>query len=212
MSVRHARVVEIVGRIVRHPDPAHDRAGAYVGRRGERDELLGTQLAERVGGARERRLGRVPLSPVVGREPPADLDAGREMRVEGRHDQPDEADERRDSRHLDGPGAEAVTREVPLRAPRQSVALPSRERRGEVLHDARIRVHRGERLAILGSPLPQQEARRTQKRRAHGSVTLSNSWPLVTESPTATPSSRTTPAMWARISFSIFMASTITST
>ena len=127
MSGRHARMIEIVGRIVRHADPAHDRPRAHVRGRRERDQLLGAQCAERVGCARERGLGRVALPPVLGREPPADLDAGREMRLERRHDEPDEADERRDARHLDRPRAEAVAREVPLGAPRERVALPSRE-------------------------------------------------------------------------------------
>ena len=79
---------------------------------------------EGVADARERGLGRVALPPVLGREAPADLDAGREVRLERRHDEPDEADERRHARHLDRPRAEAVAREVALGAPRERVALP----------------------------------------------------------------------------------------
>ena len=71
----------------------------------------------------QRGLGRVAVPPVLGRETPADLDAGREMRLERRHDEAHEADERRHARHLDGPRPEAVAREVPLRAACERIAL-----------------------------------------------------------------------------------------
>ena len=75
------------------------------------------------------------------------------MRLEGRHDEADEADERRHSGHLDRPGPEAVGREVLLGAARERVALGARQQRRQVLHHARVGVERRERLAILGPPL-----------------------------------------------------------
>ena len=73
---------------------------------------------------------------------------------------------------------------------RERVALRAREQRREMLHDARVGVQRGERLAVLGPPLAQQQALGAQDRRAHGSATRSSDLPLRTESPTATASSR----------------------
>ena len=90
---------------------------------GERDDLLEGQVAEAEGEGGAGRLGGVAAAPVLAGEPPADLDAGREMRLEPRHRQADEADEVGHARDLDRPEPEAVAGEVvadPGRRPRRS--------------------------------------------------------------------------------------------
>jgi len=70
--------------------------------------------------------------------------------------------------HLDGPQAVAAIIEASLDALDQGGALGEGQRRGEVLHDGRVGVHRGERLEVRGPPAPQQQPLGPQLRpRAH---------------------------------------------
>src|SRR4029079_522797 len=54
MTLREARVVEVVDWVVRHADALHDRATAHVRGDRERDDLV---EADRLEAERERRLG-----------------------------------------------------------------------------------------------------------------------------------------------------------
>ena len=108
------------------------------------------------------RLGGVAAAPVLAGEPPADLDAGREMGLESRHGQADEADEIGHARHLDRPEPEAVAGEVVADPGDGRVALRAIHRPGEVLHHDRVRVHRGERREILVAPAAKAKARRLE--------------------------------------------------
>ena len=81
---REPRVIEVVGRVSGHPEPLHHR----------RDRTFAATVNETISASprtsnpnverRRRRLRRVAVAPGVAREPPADLDRGREMRLERR--------------------------------------------------------------------------------------------------------------------------------
>src|SRR6185295_4538589 len=94
MAGGDARVLEVVLRVVGHPDLLHHPPGAEVARHGEGDDLpepwplQGPAEAERLDGP----FRRVAPVPERGREPPADLHAGREVRLEAGPGQPHPAD------------------------------------------------------------------------------------------------------------------------
>src|SRR3954471_4611484 len=93
--VLNIRMVEVARGIVHHPKPLHHAQRAVVIRRGEGDDLpqdqsLVAKLQRRFG-----RLGRIAMAPRVERKPPADFDAGREMRLEAWTPDTAETDERR---------------------------------------------------------------------------------------------------------------------
>ena len=125
---RQVRVVEVVGRVARHPDPLHHGPRADVRRDGERHDLLEPSLLEpeREGGP--RGLGRVAVAPGLGRQAPADLDRGRERRLEVRRGQPGEADERPVRAPLQRPQPEAVVGPPPHDPVDERVALLARQR------------------------------------------------------------------------------------
>ncbi len=83
-----------------------------------------------------------------------------------------------------------------------------------MLHHARIGVQGRERLAIPGTPLPQQQARRRERREGHVTPRRRAAGPArcAPSRRPRPPAPGRRPAACARISFSIFMASTITST
>ena len=121
---------------------------------------------------RARGFGRV-AAPLVSRgESPADLDARREVRLEARHRESDEAREGASLDDLDGEEPEAVRVEVRLDSGGKRVALVARERSLEVLHHGRVGVQRGERLEIRLAEAPQPQALRAQleRLRRHGAA------------------------------------------
>jgi hypothetical protein len=75
-------VVEVIRRVVAHPDSLHHGPRADIGRDRERNDLL---KADRLEAERERGAGRlrgVAMAPGMSSEPPADLHGRREMRLE----------------------------------------------------------------------------------------------------------------------------------
>src|SRR5205085_2974204 len=123
MADRHARMLEIAGRVVAHPEPLHDPPGRLVELRGERHDLLQAELLEAEGDRSKARFGRVAVTPVLAREPPAHFDGGSEVLLEARPDEPDEADEARTADDLDGPQPPALLLDLPTGLPRERVAL-----------------------------------------------------------------------------------------
>lgn len=140
MRRREERVVEVVGGIVSHAEFFHDAAGAEIGGDSEGDERGESESAGGVADNFAGGFGAEAVSPVSGREPPADFDAGSEMRGEGGDGEADVADEGVGGAEFEGAEAEAMALEVGLDAVGEGVAFVGGEGRGEELHDERIGV------------------------------------------------------------------------
>jgi len=137
-------MIEILGRRMDHSQTFHDAPRAGVGRDGERDDLielqiLKTELDGGLGG-----FGGVTVPPVFVGQSPADLDTGREGRIEARHSQSHVADEFRDARYLDRPGAVPMPVEMGANTRYLRIALGTIENAGKVFHHARVGVEGGE--------------------------------------------------------------------
>src|SRR5579862_2327124 len=122
MTDGNPRMLEIVSRISGHSEPLHHPPRRLVERRRERDDLVQVELRESVFECGLTGLGRVAVPPVLAREPPADLDRRREVRLEARTREADEADEARAAGNLDGPQTPALLLEVPTDVLRECVA------------------------------------------------------------------------------------------
>src|SRR5262249_19336676 len=103
MAFGYLRVLEIVVRRPRHSEALHHALRAPIRGYGHRDDFLEPQTLERKPNRRLSRLGRIAASPVFAREPPADFDAGSEMRLELGDAQPHESDEIAHAHDLDCP-------------------------------------------------------------------------------------------------------------
>src|SRR5438045_1586955 len=165
VTVGQTRMIEILGWVAPHAEPLHDRLRAPVRHRREGDDGGKAERPEPVGDDQPRRLGRIAVTPVIERKPPTDLDAGREMRREARDREPDEADERGNARHLDGPETEAMLRKMRLETVDQRIALTAVGVSGEELHDAGIGIEGGERRPIGIAPAAQPDPTAWRRRR-----------------------------------------------
>ena len=105
-------MIEVVGGIAMHLDLLHHPPRLEVGRHGERHDLVEPELLEAEAQRGARGLRRVAAAPVLASQPPTDLDAGREVRLEARDRKPDEAEEVGGAGRLDRPQSEAMAREV----------------------------------------------------------------------------------------------------
>ena len=168
MALAQFWMVEIVRRRAGHAEPLHDRTRAQIGWDGKGDDLVQTERAESVRNGGSGGLRRVSAAPVRKGQPPADLDARREVRLEGRRAQTREADELRHARRFYGPESEATAREVALNRDSERVAGGTVEGAGEVLHHARIGIKRREGREILVTPGAEEETGRGQANIGHG--------------------------------------------
>jgi hypothetical protein len=91
------------------------------------------------------------------RQPPADLQAGREVRLETRHREAGEADEGRPAPHLQRPQAAAVLPEMRGDALGQGIALGPLQALRQKLRDPRVGIERGERRQVLLAPRAQDQ-------------------------------------------------------
>ena len=157
MPIRQAGVIEIVSRIMRNSQPFHHAPRPYIGGYGERDNLGQLKLCKPELKCRPRAFRGITAPPVLRGQPPADLDARREMRLEWRQAQTDEACERRYTGDLDCPLGIPVPVEVSQNSLDPAIALFSRKNRGKMLHDARVGVHRGERRPVRVAPAAQDQ-------------------------------------------------------
>jgi hypothetical protein len=87
-----------------HAEALHNVTRTPIFLRGERDDLRQTETTECVIQRGRRGFGRVSAPPILAGETPADLDVGREMRVEARLGQANVADKRCDARCFDRGG------------------------------------------------------------------------------------------------------------
>jgi len=150
-------MVEVVGRVVAHPQLLHDPLGAQVGRRREGHELLETQRAEGVSEYRTRSFGGQPLTPVVPRQPPPDLDRRRERRLERHRVEADETDVGTGRIEFDCQQAPSAPLEAGADPVGEAIALRAGERAREVLHHLGVGVERCERCQVAIAPAAKQE-------------------------------------------------------
>src|SRR5919198_5860303 len=86
-------MVEVVGRVVRHPDALHDSLRPHVADCREGDDLVEAEIVEAECEGCASAFGRISLAPMVAREPPADLHRRGEADLKPRLCETDEADE-----------------------------------------------------------------------------------------------------------------------
>jgi hypothetical protein len=161
-------MVEVVSAVAAHPEPLHDPPRADVGRYGERHYLVEAEVDKARLERRPARLGRDSPAPERAIEAPADLDCGREMLLERRLGEPHEADERLLADYLDCPEPIAEPLEVGRDPIDERVGSITIEWRREMLHDERIGVQHGKRLAIGLAPPAQDKALRPDLAELHG--------------------------------------------
>ena len=107
-------MVEIVVGIVRHANFFHHAPRAPVRRHGEGHDFVESKPFKAERQSRLRALGGIASPPMLGRQSPADFDAGREVRLEWRITQTDEPRKGRNTGNFDCPQAEAMFSEVRL--------------------------------------------------------------------------------------------------
>src|SRR5215469_14500790 len=89
MSLRNPRMIEVPAQIPDHPDLLHHAPRRDILRRRKRNDFPEPQPAVRKSQHRRRALRRQPAIPEPRRQPPPNLDAGSEMRLERSHSEPD---------------------------------------------------------------------------------------------------------------------------
>src|SRR5215467_9231867 len=107
MTGGNAWMVEVARLVAAHSEPLHDPPRRLVQSRGEGDDPIEPELLEAVRERSAAGLRRVTAAPVLARQPPAHLDGRREVRLEARPCQADEANETRAAGDLDCPQAPA---------------------------------------------------------------------------------------------------------
>ena len=158
MLRRHEGMIEIVCRITHHVELLHHPLRTHVDCCRHGDNLLGTQtvLSELHRGPCAFR--RQPLSPVIGRQSPANLQAGGEVRLVVRHRQSDKANKRLAGSHFDRPQTKAICIKCLLNAITRLVALCGGQYIRKEFHHSRIRVDGGKRRTICVTPATQQQS------------------------------------------------------
>src|SRR4051812_29144225 len=89
----NARVLEGAGLVFLHAKALHHRARAAIGRHGEGDDLVQTELFESKLQRAARAFGGEAFAPMRLCQPPADLDTRRTRQLRDRRLQADETDE-----------------------------------------------------------------------------------------------------------------------
>jgi hypothetical protein len=79
MTHRHVGVLEVAADIAAHAKALHDPPGPHVDGGGERDDFVKADGVEAVLEGGPCPLGGITMSPLISREPPADLDRRREV-------------------------------------------------------------------------------------------------------------------------------------
>ena len=119
-------MIEVVRGIVSHAELLHDASGPQIIRYGERDNFIQCRRFEAVAQRRPSAFRSQALSPILGRQPPADFNARREVRDETWHVQSDEADERPIAPDFRGEQAESVLAKVFLHTIHALIAFSAR--------------------------------------------------------------------------------------
>src|SRR5258708_25264579 len=154
MAFWNVRVCEVSGEIAAHREALHDAPGTHVDRRREGDDFPEIQLAEGVAEGRPRPSGGVPLAPLVGGKPPADLYRGGEPGRKCSRPEADVSDEASGVFTLHGP--EAVAELSPALADQldESTGALLGVRLRKVLHDHGVGVDRREFVHVSVAPSP----------------------------------------------------------
>ena len=150
-------VVEIIGRVARHAEALHDGDRSRVRWYGERHDLIESHVVEAECQRSACRFSRITEAPVCASESPADLHARGEMGGESRNGKTDVTNEWRNTRHLDGPEAEAALLELSADACGERIALGAIQERRHVRHHFGVCIQLGERLEVLVTPTAKRE-------------------------------------------------------
>ncbi len=140
-----------------YPDFFHHPPESQVGGHSERSKGVKSQRSEGMEHHSQCALSGEPVAPVVSGEPPADFDAGREVRLESRDDEPYNSNEQLLPAQLDGVETKSALAKARFDAIDQETALGARQGMQE-LHDARVSVHLREGLAVVFLPAAKQES------------------------------------------------------
>ena len=152
-------MVEVIAGIVRHPDTLHDAPRAQIRGNSEGHNLAQPQDLEAIVENLACPLRGQTLPPAVESDPPANLDAGRKMRLERGNGKSDKANKSARRPQFGGEQPKPVPLEMSLDPIRPCIAFLRRQHAWKVLHHADIGVQARERLAVPGSPFPEDEAR-----------------------------------------------------
>ncbi len=151
-------MLEVIRRVVSHSNFLHHPARSAVCRDGERNNLFDPQCIERIAKNLAGTFGRQADSPVIGGEPPANLDGGHKGGIETRHGKPHKPDKGPGRSKLCCKKTKVMLFEMPFDAVQQFVARFSLKRSGHELHHSSIRVQLREGLTIRFSPSPQDKS------------------------------------------------------
>src|SRR5258706_14615087 len=157
-ALREARIVEILVRVV-HADAFHHGARCAIENGREGDDFSEADALETDSQGGSRRFRGVALAPVRTREPPADLDAGRERKHPTWNRETDKTDELGRAPDFHRPVAPPAPGQLRLPRVDARVAAFAADPRGKEAHHFGVGVERGERLAIGVTPLAQAQAR-----------------------------------------------------
>ncbi len=155
-------MVEIICGIASHVQALHDLLRGFVDGRRERDDLFNAQFIETELDRPAGGLGCVSVAPRATHEAPADLDSRREVGIKACLVEADQTDEARLIDYLHRPQAPALAIDPRLNHFNECVALVRGQRSWKVPHYLRIGIERRERLAITLTPVPEQQAWRSE--------------------------------------------------
>jgi hypothetical protein len=158
VSFRQERMIEVVGRIVRHAQFFDDPAGPNVSRNRRRHDFIQAQRLERIPDDCMRSFCRQPLSPILRRQTSTDFYARRVVRFKLRNLQANEPDKQAISPKLRWPKAESILPEMRFDSVQHGIALCLRKRPSKEYHHTSVSIHAGERLPFGVAPTAQGEA------------------------------------------------------
>jgi hypothetical protein len=150
-------MVEVITWIVCHAQSLHDPARADILRHREGDDLAHCQMVATIVEDGARRFSGISVIPVLTRQSPADLDAGREVRLKARNCKANHPRKCSHPRNLHCPKPKAVLRKMSLDAINGRIAICSCHARKK-LTDARIGIQGRERIAVFDSPASQKQS------------------------------------------------------
>ncbi len=159
MAFADGRMIEIGGRVGRHPDAPHDGGGTMIGRDGEGDDLGESEGFKAMGEPCFRRFRGIALSPEFRRQPPADFDGVcREKWQIDRMAEPGETGAAAACGDLHRGEAVAVEPYAFAQLVELGVRLGAVAAEGKKFHDAGIGIDVVEKIAIPIFPIAQDKA------------------------------------------------------
>ena len=167
VAFRQAWMVEIVLRIASHTQLLHDADGAQIRRNRERDERGKMQVVESVANDGTGAFRGQSPAPLFCGETPADLDAGREVRIESRNADANESDEIPGALQFGCVEAVTVLIEVSFNTVDHGAALGSGQGRGKEFDDCGVSVDAGERRVVSCKPAAKNHAVSFENRLVH---------------------------------------------